>query len=104
MSELEPVWSGATWRTFPAPVVAPHAARPAFEATHQIGRVLAALHDDWQSRDAVRERAEIDGRRVRECLAKLVEDGLAERQSVRTKGRAGQAPHFYRRRRQDVAA
>ena len=102
--EYEVVWSGSTHRQYPQPVVAVPEPRPSVPEAC-MARLWVCLHDGWQSRAAIRDRAQMDARRVTEYLHRLVEQGRVEKHIVANRpGHRGRPAHFYRRRRQTQEA
>jgi hypothetical protein len=87
MMELEPVWHGALWRSFPLPVVRHEIAeRPAY------ARHLETFPTTWTPRKPLQAR----GLWAWRTLGKMLEDGVIEQRQVKTKA-CGRPRFEYRR-------
>jgi len=103
---LETVWSGSTWRSFPAPIMA--ATEDAIrevdgysEAT--IARVLEVLTSRYQPVGQIRQQARIADCTVRRILRRLVARGVLEAIEQPLK-RGGLPRKLYRRTQKQEAA
>ena len=110
MSEqYETVWTGATWRSFPQPAIAPQCVRTGLRADERMQRyssrelVLACVATCYGSVAAVSHRTGLSDRRVRQILRFAYEDGLLERvQNVPKK--SWYRPEFLYRQKREAAA
>ena len=110
MSEqYETVWTGATWRAFPQPAIAPQCVRTGLRADERMQRyssrelVLACVATCYGSVAAVSHRTGLSDRRVRQILRFAYEDGLLERvQNVPKK--SWYRPEFLYRQKREAAA
>lgn len=109
MSEqYETVWTGATWRSFPQPAIAPQCVRTGLRADERMQRyssrelVLACVATCYGSVAAVSHRTGLSDRRVRQILRFAYEGGLLERvQNVPKK--SWYRPEFLYRQKRDAA-
>lgn len=110
MSEqYETVWTGATWRAFPQPAIAPQRVRTGLRVDERMQRyssrelVLACVATCYGSVAAVSHRTGLSDRRVRQILRSAYEDGLLERvQNVPKK--SWYRPEFLYRQKREAAA
>lgn len=112
--ELETVWCGSTWRSYPQPEVAPRtyygkperdsqagAAQLRYSAREMVYAVLA--NGGWHSVNGIIARTGLSDRRVRHVLMTGAQDGTLERMDG-APVRPGLRPVFLYRRRQAAEA
>lgn len=107
--ELETVWSGSTWRQFPAPIGnlpdTTASGRTEAKMRGEIHDALcAAMTESYQTVAAIQERAGVSEVSARKFLARMTRRGVLER--ITQKNPRGGCPiGLYRRRqRQQEAA
>jgi hypothetical protein len=109
--EYEPIWSGSTWRSFPAPVLATAIPRPVAAPVRKLPhykqriaarnreRVRALLGEEWISARDVQASVKLTLQALRSHLREAVADGYAERKDQLTSVRqSGEVICWYRRR------
>lgn len=107
MSELEAVWSGSTWRSFPPPTLAtPGSKAPLVgSAAHRerVGRenfkrVLACLGEDLVSQQQIAHATGLSVTAVRFHMKAAIQDGMAQSVERRTATRQrGESVVWYRK-------
>ena len=115
--ELETVWSGSTWRTYPQPIVAEPRKLGLFpdKPTRNEGRATVAAMNrakvrtaftwEWQTANQLAARANMTVQGVRRHLKEALADGIAEYTVVTsTRARGRSERHFRRRRVSEEAA
>jgi hypothetical protein len=105
--ELIPVWHGAKWRDYPAPVIADGSTtgllaptRP--ERVKRIGNqqqaVLAVIGPTWLTVKDITRLSELPPKAVAEYVRRGVHRGILERQRESQGRRTGGARYVYRQR------
>ena len=113
--QYEVCWSGAHWRTYPAPVlvtpreerIRPRASQAgaAFERHRSRDLVYACVDTAYGSVESVMARTGLSDRTVRTVLRNGVDDGTLERIAQARVQPGGCPKYLYRRRQaQDVSA
>ena len=116
--ELETVWTGSTWRSYPQPVIGSlrHAAeRPSDElrlgcggkpttvhgralvAAANQARVFASFTDDWQSANQLADRVAMTVQGVRRHLRSALTERVAEVKVMPSARAFGPSVRLYRR-------
>lgn len=108
MSELETVWSGNTWRSFPPPTLAERttiASAPS-SSVHRVltgkenqAKVLACLGDEWMGPRQIADATGLSVTAIRWHLRDAIQAGVVE--SVERRGatrQRGEGVVWYRRK------